>query len=543
MVVDTSASSISRRQSRRKVVHSLITQTLHFRADDAVLSAWLGKDVLAGGLLTEVLPELQGLEVQILGMAAADVLVVSDVYRPLSNGAEVCFELQIEPASYMAGMFVLTVVDVTEKVRMREYMQQSPGVYQQYQLQKNGLRADLLPQDSHNLHLLNQASRMLITTLEKQAILEQLLQVATELIQVRGSSIWLWDGEAMEQMVCQAVYHPEEEPALLGQRLLKGQGVGGTAVATNQITVVHDTQTDERFYPDIDKRTGVPTTSILAAPLQFHDISLGVLELVNKVGGWFTEEDQAIAETLATFASVAIYNAQLVGSLQESNEELDSFAHTVAHDLQNTLSIVIGFAELLRRDDSRLTEDRRKQMAEALVKNTYKMSNIIKELLLLSSVRKSEVSIQPLNMQQIVESALLRLSYILEEYKPEVVVQESWPVALGHAAWVEEIWENYISNALKYGGEPPRVECGSAVLADGRIRFWVRDNGPGLTEDEQNRLFDPFVQLDKVRVKGSGLGLSIVQRIANKLGGEVGVESQMGQGSTFSFILPATTTD
>jgi signal transduction histidine kinase len=245
-----------------------------------------------------------------------------------------------------------------------------------------------------------------------------------------------------------------------------------------------------------------------------------------------------MAETLATFASVAIYNAQLVGSLQESNEELDSFAHTVAHDLQNTLSIVIGFAELLRRDDTRLTEDRRKQMAKALVINTYKMSNIIKELLLLSSVRKSDVAIEPLNMQQIVEAALLRLSYTLEDYKPEVVIQEQWPVALGHAAWIEEIWENYISNALKYGGQLPRVECGGEKLADGRVRFWVRDNGPGLTAEEQARLFDPFIQLSKVRVKGSGLGLSIVQRIANKLGGEVGVESEIGQGSLFSFILP-----
>jgi signal transduction histidine kinase len=317
-----------------------------------------------------------------------------------------------------------------------------------------------------------------------------------------------------------------------------GQGVGGTAVATEQIIVVQDTRQDERFYSDIDERTGITTTSIMAVPLQFHDTSLGVLELVNKVEGTFTVEDQAMAETLATFASVAIYNAQLVGSLQESNEELDSFAHTVAHDLQNTLSIVIGFAELLRRDDTRLTEDRRKQMAKALVINTYKMSNIIKELLLLSSVRKSDVAIEPLNMQQIVEAALLRLSYTLEDYKPEVVIQEQWPVALGHAAWIEEIWENYISNALKYGGQPPRVECGGEKLADGRVRFWVRDNGPGLTAEEQARLFDPFIQLSKVRVKGSGLGLSIVQRIANKLGGEVGVESEIGQGSLFSFILP-----
>ncbi len=70
------------------------------------------------------------------------------------------------------------------------------------------------------------------------------------------------------------------------------------------------------------------------------------------------------------------------------------------------------------------------------------------------------------------------------------------------------------------------------------MRFWVRDNGDGLTPEDQARLFAPFTRLDQVRVKGHGLGLSIVRRIVEKLGGQVGVESQVGQGSTFSFTLP-----
>ena len=537
MVVNITVPSSTK--SRRKVVYVPLNHRLEFATDNAILRGWLGVDSLLGANLAQILPETKGLEEEIAGLQAEDVFTLSHINRHTKQGEGIYFDLQIEPGLYVGEAFLLTLIDVTEQALLQGSVQQPSEGYEQYQVQDNGFELIQLERHNRNLHLLNQASRTLITTLEKQAVLEQLLEVATELIHVKGCSIWLWDGGSEEQMICQAVYHPEEEPALLGQRLKIGQGVGGTAVATGQIIVVQDTLKDERFYAGIDERTGVTTHSIMAVPLQFRDTSLGVLELVNKVEGEFTNEERAMAETLATFASVAIYNAQLVGSLQESNEELDSFAHTVAHDLQNTLAIVIGFAELLRRDDTRLTEDRRKQMAQALVKNTYKMSNIIKELLLLSSVRKADVSIEPVNMQQIVESALLRLSYVLEDYNPEIIVQEKWPVALGHAAWIEEIWENYISNALKYGGTPPIVECGGDVLADGRIRFWVRDNGPGLTESEQAQLFDPFVQLDKVRVQGSGLGLSIVQRIINKLGGEVGIESKLGQGSTFSFILPS----
>jgi signal transduction histidine kinase len=91
-------------------------------------------------------------------------------------------------------------------------------------------------------------------------------------------------------------------------------------------------------------------------------------------------------------------------------------------------------------------------------------------------------------------------------------------------------------------GESTNQQIGKSanrrVSADLAIRFWIRDNGPGLTEEEQARLFTPFTRLNQVRAKGHGLGLSIVRRIVEKLNGQVGVESLLGEGSTFSFTLP-----
>jgi signal transduction histidine kinase len=110
---------------------------------------------------------------------------------------------------------------------------------------------------------------------------------------------------------------------------------------------------------------------------------------------------------------------------------------------------------------------------------------------------------------------------------------------LGHGPWIEEVWVNYLSNAVLFGGEPPHVELGWTEEADGFVRFWVRDNGSGLTSTEQARLFTSFERLDRVRAKGHGLGLSIVRRIVERLGGAVGVKSQVGAGSTFSFTLPS----
>ena len=187
-----------------------------------------------------------------------------------------------------------------------------------------------------------------------------------------------------------------------------------------------------------------------------------------------------------------------------------------------------------------MANDEIQQYLQLVQEHSFKMGNIIDELLLLSSVRKlEEVRTEPLDMAAIVDEVQQRLSHMVEEYQAEVAVPDTWPVAQGHGPWVEEMWVNYLSNALKYGGRPPRVELGATAQEDGMVRFWVRDNGPGLTPEEQARLFAPFERLDQVRVAGHGLGLSIVLRIVEKLGGQVGVESVVGQGSVFSFTLPA----
>ena len=167
------------------------------------------------------------------------------------------------------------------------------------------------------------------------------------------------------------------------------------------------------------------------------------------------------------------------------------------------------------------------------------MNNIIDELLLLARVRKVEdMELMPLDMVHIVADAQRRIAYLAEEYQAEIVTPDVWPTVLSYGPWLEEVWVNYLSNAIRYGGKPPRVELGAAERADGMIRFWVRDNGPGLDEEEQARLFAEFSRLDRARAEGHGLGLSIVQRIVEKLGGEVGIESEVGKGSTFWFTLP-----
>lgn len=224
-------------------------------------------------------------------------------------------------------------------------------------------------------------------------------------------------------------------------------------------------------------------------------------------------------------------------------QELDAFAHTVAHDLKGPLNIVMGYVGLLEDECKALPDDTMAQdCLRAIFDTTKKMNTIIEELMLLAGLRKVEAKIVPLEMGDIVAEVQSRLRSMLAQYEGTINLPDSWPTALGYAPWVEEAWINYMSNALKYGGRPPVMTLGSTVQDDGYIRFWVRDNGPGLTKEQQERLFMPFERLEQVRVEGHGLGLSIVRRILEKLNGQAGVESEVGQGSVFYFTLPAAET-
>jgi signal transduction histidine kinase len=224
-------------------------------------------------------------------------------------------------------------------------------------------------------------------------------------------------------------------------------------------------------------------------------------------------------------------------NLEEERQELEAFAHTVAHDLKNPLGTLIGLLELIKSEADE-SDESSLNLLDLGMSSAYKLHSIVDELLLLASVRKEKVVMTSVNMGEAVEQAFRRLEGMVNEYQPEVIVQDSWPAVMGYGPWIEEVWVNYLSNALKYGGNPPRLQLGADFDYQGMIRFWVKDNGAGLEMADQSALFTEFTRLDKLRAQGHGLGLSIVRRIVDKLGGYVGVESAPNEGSLFYFMLP-----
>jgi len=248
------------------------------------------------------------------------------------------------------------------------------------------------------------------------------------------------------------------------------------------------------------------------------------------------EEVLARVNTHLTVRRLQQQQQQYIEQLKERNAELDAFAHTVAHDLKNPLGVITGMSEMLclqHRENAELL-----LVAQDIRNSGYKMRQIIDALLLLAKVSKQQFTLEVLDLNEIMQHVMQRIQPQLQEQHGNVLFPKQWPMVQGQPQWVEEVWINYLTNGLKYGGQPPRLEIGAQDEAE-YVCFWVKDNGPGLSHEAQEKIFTPFTRLSHhLGEEGHGLGLSIVERIIKKLGGRVGVESQEGQGSCFFFTLP-----
>jgi signal transduction histidine kinase len=227
-----------------------------------------------------------------------------------------------------------------------------------------------------------------------------------------------------------------------------------------------------------------------------------------------------------------------ITSLETQNTELKQYDQMVAHDLKDPLTILIMTADTLDRV-SDLTAEEMRECTQQIRSTAYEMNSIIKSLLLFSEVTQVDAPHESVRMDRVVGNVLSRLGSMIRQQQAQLILPQAWPDAIGYEPWIEEVWANLLSNALKYGGQPPRVELGAAVGLDGMLHFSTRDNGPGIPPETCPHLFTPRHQVHPVSSNGHGLGLSIVHHIVEKLGGEVGVESEVGHGSLFFFTLPA----
>jgi len=385
---------------------------------------------------------------------------------------------------------------------------------------------------------------------ELQAVLNRIVAIVTELLPASGgASILLWDA-LNQSYTISASSVPSQPTSITAQRVRQQGGATRWIVEQKKPVVINDISEDPFGANPLLQEFGL--RAYAGVPLLSRDECLGVLYALDTTVRDYSANDIDFLTTLAARASIVVGKVKLYEHLRTTNRllhryatglavrnaDLDTFAHTVAHDLKNPITSIMGFADMLLADYSLLSDEERLEFLGYIAQRSVKMRQIVDELLLLSQMGDQEMTLTPVDMRAIVGEAYNRLEEDRRQRQAVFHLPEQWPSALGYPQWLEEVWMNYMSNAIKYGGTPPEAWLGATDCGDGFIRFWIKDNGAGLSEEQQTQLFQPFTRLHTGGPEGHGLGLSIVRRIVEKCRGEVGVESAPGTGSTFWFTLP-----
>lgn len=231
---------------------------------------------------------------------------------------------------------------------------------------------------------------------------------------------------------------------------------------------------------------------------------------------------------------------ETIEELERSNDRLREFTYAASHDLQEPLRMVSSYLRLLENRYKDDLDADAQEFIEFAVNGADRMREMVNDLLAYARVEQDDQEFEPVDCEVLVERVLTDLQVQIEESNAEIVT-ESLPTVEGDHQQLEQLFQNLVSNALKYNDAAPRVE----ITAEQRGNHWefsVADNGIGIDPEHADQIFEAFQRLHHEEYSGTGVGLSLCQKIVENHGGNIWVESQPGEGSTFSFTLPGRAT-
>jgi PAS domain S-box-containing protein len=226
---------------------------------------------------------------------------------------------------------------------------------------------------------------------------------------------------------------------------------------------------------------------------------------------------------------------QRVNDLLEVNKELEAFNYSISHDLRGPLRSMQGFASALLEEFDEQLGSTGCEYAQRIVNSGRYMDTLLRDLLAYSRLTAAELTLAPVDLQPLLTDVIEQLQNEITERKATVHVEQGLDGVIGHASTLRHVFGNLIGNALKFteSDSPPRIRIFTEAGTE-TVRIWVEDNGIGIAPEHQGRIFGLFERLHSgPGYSGTGVGLAIVRKGAERMGGRVGVESKVGKGSRF----------
>jgi signal transduction histidine kinase len=421
-------------------------------------------------------------------------------------------------------------------------------------LQELQARTDELARSVEELRALGEVGQAVSSTLDLQTVLTTIVSRAVELSGTSGGVIYEHD-EVTGAFGLRASHQVEAElvEVLRGAPFRLGEGVTGRAAALRAPVQVTDLLSEREFaVAHISPiAEGLGYRSVLAVPLLLEDRVMGGLSVWRKQPGGFAPEVVHLLQTFGAQSSLAIQNARLFREIADKGRLLEAasrhkseFLANMSHELRTPMNAILGFSEVLAERMFGEVNEKQAEYLQDILSSGRHLLSLINDILDLSKVEagRLELELGRFHLPTALENALT----LVRERATRHGITLTPAVDLGvgdivaDERKVKQILLNLLSNAVKFTPEGGRVGV-TASAADGVITIAVSDTGIGIAPEDQAAIFEEFRQVgrdDARKQEGTGLGLTLAKKFVELHGGRIWVQSQVGQGSTFTFTLP-----
>ncbi len=408
-----------------------------------------------------------------------------------------------------------------------------------------------LARRNRELASLNRLSAVSLTDSSSREALEEMLAEVCSVLGASAAAVEIEDPEGGRARVPLATFGLDGTEPTRDGRPSHATLVGRSIDAEKPVL-----ETDPRALADEGPDYARPEEHgfLLSLPLRTGDGTLGALILLGPADEAPSQGDQVLAEHLAHSVASHVermetertrrhnrgqYDA-VVAKLSDANTELEAFAYSIAHDIRAPLRTMQGFAHaLLRNYGEELSEDAQ-DYVRRIIASGKQSEELLADLLKYSRVSFQEMVLQPVALSGVVETALEQLQADIRTSGARIEVKEPLLTIPGSRPLLMQVVTNLVSNAIKF---VPKDRTPDIVLRaeerGSRARLWVEDNGIGIPQDRVEKIFQVFEQLHQDEPRpGTGIGLAIVRRAVQRMGGTVGVQPRKGGGSAFWIEVP-----
>lgn len=471
----------------------------------------------------------------------ADIFL-SKVHEALDNPGKVQFEYELAIAGQLFW-FLATLTkldeqsvfwvarDITERKKSEEAIQRR----------------------NEYLAVSAEIGKLVTSILDLNTIFARTVNLITERFNVYHAAIFIVEETGFNAILKEATGAAGAEMKKHEHSLqLNNKSIVGTVASTGQVIVVNNVAEAplHAFNPLLPE-----TQAEAAIPLRIGSRIIGVIDIQAKEINSFNEDEVSIFQTLADQVAVAIDNArsfelsqQAVMEMREADRLKSQFLANMSHELRTPLNSIIGFSRvILKGIDGPVTELMQQDLT-AIYNSGQHLLGLINDILDSAKIEagKMELAFDEVNIQDLTHSVLSTMSGLIKDKPIEMrqFIEEDTPTVRADAIRIRQVMINLLSNAAKFTEEgfiTVRVE--PFRIEDGRkqVKISVSDTGPGISQQDQEKLFQAFSQVDASPTRksgGTGLGLSICKQLINMHGGQIWVDSKEGEGSTFHFTLP-----